>query len=177
MWTELAKLSVPLLYLSLFTAFALAIFKGGRAERQGAILYLVMWLAAVVTPVKPGSQLFVYVFLMADAVIAFGFLWLALRFSNLWLAGAMIAQGICFGAHAFRLEDDVVTPRWHGMNIYLLVMNLMSALVLTFILGGTLATWRRRVLERKYGKTVKAPVSVLVRASTANPQPSFRSPA
>ena len=102
----------------------------------------------MLVPASQGSQNFVYVVLLADAAAAFGFLWLAIRYSNLWLAGAMIAQGICFGAHAFRLEDDVVTPMWHGMNIYLMVMNLTSALVLWLLFFGTISSWRKRVRER-----------------------------
>ena len=149
MWFELAKLAVPMLYVTLSGVIVLAIWKGGRAERQGAILYLVLWLAASMVPSRAGSISFVNIFLAADGLAAFGFLWLAIRFSNLWLAGAMIAQGIAFGAHAFRLEEDLGTPRWMGVNVYLLVMNLMSGLVLTLILCGTISTWKKTARSRK----------------------------
>jgi amino acid permease len=148
--------------LMLLGTGGLAIFKGGRAEREGAILYLVLWLAAMLVPKSDNSQNFVYIVLIADAAAALGFLWLAIRYSNLWLAGAMIAQGVSFGAHAYRLEDDMVTPKWMGMNVYLMVMNLMSLLVLYLILGGTIASWRRRVLDRRGGGRTK---SVLTPAS------------
>jgi hypothetical protein len=171
-WSELAKLTVPLIYLSLFGVFALAIVKGGRAEREGAILYIALWLATMLVPKTEGSQNFVYIVLLADAAAAFGFLFLAIRYSNLWIAGAMIAQGICFGAHAFRLEDDVATPMWRGMNIYLMVMNITSALVIWLLLFGTLSSWRRRVRDRKAIKK-----SVLVPATAEPPgAPGLRGP-
>jgi hypothetical protein len=157
---EISKLIVPMLYVSLFGAFALAVFKGGRAEREGAILYLALWLATLLVPAPQGSQTYDYVPLIADAAAAFGFLWLAIRYSNLWLAGAMIAQGICFGAHAFRLEDDLVTPKWHGMNIYIMVINITSAMVLWMLFFGTISSWRRRVREKRHIK----PKSVLTPA-------------
>jgi amino acid permease len=150
---EISKYMGLLGLLMLLGTCGLAIFKGGRAEREGAILYLVLWLAAMLAPKSDNSQNFVYIVLIADAAAALGFLWLAIRYSNLWLAGAMIAQGVSFGAHAYRLEDDLVTPKWMGMNVYLMVMNLMSLLVLYLILGGTIASWRRRVREKRAGKS------------------------
>lgn len=140
---------LPLLLLTLLCVTGLAVWKGGRAERQGAILYFVLWLAASLIPARHGSLAFIYIFLAADALAAFGFLWLAIRYSNLWLAGAMIAQGICFGAHAFRMEDDVPAPMWLGLNVYFMTMNLMSALVLYLILCGTISTWRARAREAR----------------------------
>jgi hypothetical protein len=165
-WTELAKHTGLYLLISLLAICGLAIFKGGRAERQGAILYLSLWIAAMLVPASQGSQSFVYVVLLADAAAAFGFLWLAIRFSNLWLAGAMIAQGICFGAHAFRLEDDVVTPMWRGMNIYLMVMNITSAMVLWLIFFGTISSWKKRIAERK-AAAAKVPAPPAIGATAA----------
>jgi hypothetical protein len=161
--TDISKLIMELLNVSVFGAFALAVFKGGRAEREGAILYVALWLATLLVPAPQGSQSYVYVTLIADAAAAFGFLWLAIRYSNLWLAGAMIAQGICFGAHAFRLEDDIATPKWHGMNIYIMVINITSAMVIWLLFFGTITTWRRRVRERRQIK----PKSVLTPAVAA----------
>jgi hypothetical protein len=140
-----------------FGISGLAVWKGGQAERFGVIVYFAVWgLEAVASQAADQYPLiYAYFKLTADLLIAGGFLVLALRYSSLWLAGAMIAQGLCAATHAFHLEDDQAQNPlvWHGLSVWLLSNNIFTTMVFWLLLGGTLASWRRRVKGRKAAQT------------------------
>jgi len=130
---------VALLLMLATTAFVA--FKGGKPERLATAMIVVSWISTLVMQ-APGHQTAV-TFLVFDGLLAVGFLAVAVRYSSLWLAGAMICQAVSFGAHAMRLSDNS-SVYWHGANVYILVINIVSYLVLLILIGGTVATIRRR---------------------------------
>ncbi|MCC7266445.1 MAG: hypothetical protein IT546_03780 [Caulobacteraceae bacterium] len=130
---------LPLLGVALF-----AWWKGDWPERWGGLLNLFTSASAfVVVLLLPTSQQSVPM-LVLDALLAFGFLALALIFASLWLGGAMLFQAAQFSLHAFYM----VTGREHDL-LYVVVNNVNTIGVLGMILIGTLASWRRRVQERR----------------------------
>lgn len=139
-----------LLYLAIagvLTTTVLALWKGGPAERWAVVWYFGACLAQyALMPKNNYSPFFSYALLLGDLLIAAGFLVLALRYSSLWLAGAMIAQGLASGAHGFHLEDEQMNQHllFMGANVWVLANNLFSSFVFWMLLGGTIATWRKR---------------------------------
>ncbi|MCI3134411.1 hypothetical protein [Phenylobacterium aquaticum] len=77
------------------------------------------------------------VLLALDGLLGLIFLGLAIRFTSLWLGGAMLLQGVQFSLHAFYY----VTGREFDL-LFKVVNNLVSWGVLAVILAGTVATWR-----------------------------------
>jgi hypothetical protein len=125
---------------------ALALWKGGAAERLGVIVYFSVSLFHMLIRTDPASLMYSYETLLADLVIAAGFLVLALRYSSLWLAGAMVAQGLATAIHGFHLEDEQINQKmiWMGVNVWIVANNVISSVVFWMLLGGTIATWRKR---------------------------------
>ena len=135
-------------YIALLLMLATAVFafwKGGQPERFGAGMIVVTWIGTVIAQ-APGHQA-VWIFMVFDGLLAVGFLVVAVRYSSLWLGGAMICQAVSFGAHALRLSDDARTG--HSRWVFILVINVISYLVLLILVGGTCATiLRRRKADR-----------------------------
>jgi hypothetical protein len=139
-------------YLALILMFATTAFaawKGGSPERLGTGMIVIAWIAMLVAEAAARPQVPVVPYLVLDGLLAVGFLVVAVRYSSLWLGGAMICQAILFGAHALRLSDNT-RVFWHGLNVYLLVSNVVGFLVLFILIGGTCATIaRRRRIDRE----------------------------
>jgi hypothetical protein len=146
---------------AIFSSSAIALWKGGPAERLSVAMYFAVWgLETVASPAADHYPLiFAYFKLTADLLIAAGFLVLALRYSSLWLAGAMIAQGLCAATHAFHLEDDQAQNQlvWNGMSVWLMSNNIFTLMVFWMLLGGTIATWRNRVRNRRAAGAAATP--------------------
>jgi hypothetical protein len=130
-----------LLLMAGTTAFAL--LKGGQPERLGVSMIVFAWIATIVVQELTRPTVPVLSFLVLDGLLAAGFLVVAVRYSSLWLGGAMICQAVSFGAHAMRLSDNS-RVFWRGANVYLIVTNVVGLLVLFILIGGTVATIRRR---------------------------------
>lgn len=136
----------------LFGVLAFAVIKGGPAERGSALIYGAFWMFAVLLNKVGDDNEFVLPILAADGAIAFGYLYLAVRYSNLWIASAMIAQGLAFGMHAFALDDQGNVFYWNGGYIYLMAINGLSILGLLLIAGGTV----NAMLTRRAGRMATA---------------------
>ena len=132
----------------------LALWKGGLAERWGVAIYGLSWAATLLLSavLDHYSSVYLYAVFIADFVIAIGFLVIALRFSNLWLAVCMIAQGFSSAAHAYRLDDSEIPIMVQGIPVWRAVINLMSLVVIAALLLGTLTSWRRRIVRARGGK-------------------------
>jgi MFS family permease len=134
---------------SLAATGAFAWWKGGPPERLGTLMLAVTWIGADVARGVGGQMVPTNTLLISDLLTSAGFLYIAIRYSSLWLGAAMIFRAIGFALHAAQLSDQDA-PRWHGWIIYLLVNNILSYLVLLALVGGTIATLRRRRrLERE----------------------------
>jgi hypothetical protein len=150
---------VALLLMLATTVFAAV--KGGPPERLGTGMIVVVWIATMVAEALAYPAIPVIPYLVLDGLVTVGFLVVAVRYSSLWLGGAMICQAVSFGAHAMRLSDGA-RVFWHGANVYILIMNIVSYLVLLILVGGTLATiGRRRKADREKvedrARTVRRP--------------------
>jgi len=128
---------------ALFVTTVFVALKGGPPERLGTAMIVVAWVGSIVAHALTHGM-FSYGWLMVfDGLLAVGFLIVAVRYSSLWLGGAMICQAISFGSYAFRLTDNARTV-WRGQNVLIVVNNVISYLVLFILVGGTIATIQRR---------------------------------
>jgi len=120
----------------------LAWWKGGPAERTGALLIIgaavAVWLSHnLLPPTIAGTAL-----LVIDAAMAMGFLILAIRYASLWLGGAMLFQAAQFSLHAYYLVMERPYDR-----LYSIINNIDTAGVLVCILTGTMVAWRRTTVR------------------------------
>lgn len=122
----------------------LAWVKGGPSERAAAAVLIASTLVniAIHSLAPKGAQNFML--LALDALIAVSFLLLALRYTSVWLGGAMLLQAAQFSLHAYYL----VTERVHDRG-YAVVNNVISYALLACVLTGTLLAWRKRVQAAK----------------------------
>jgi hypothetical protein len=138
---------VALLLMLATTVFAF--WKGGPPERLGAATIVTVWIGTIAASLLTHSDASAISLLVSDAFAAVGFLVIAVRYSSLWLGGAMMCEAVSFVAHAMRLSDNA-RILWHGLNIFILIVNIASCLVLLIFVGGTFATIvRRRRADRE----------------------------
>src|SRR3990167_6537792 len=123
----------------LLGVFALAWFRGGRAEQYGASLKLATSLIALAVHHLLKQGAISGALLTADGVLAVGFLALAIRYSSLWIGVAMLLQAGQFSLHAWYLVNALQRDRF-----YAVANNLVTVGILACILVGTLISWRRR---------------------------------
>ena len=131
-------------------AGGLAIFKGDKPERYGAIIFLIPTLTE--TAVLPLAKSLGYplphdlpfIELTSTFVNACGFLYLAVRYASLWLAAAMIVLGTeLYFVRAFIDSDP---PNY---NLYITEVNCVTATVLTILGGAAVVSWRARLEKRR----------------------------
>jgi len=166
--------STALGLVALFAACAFAWLKGGPAERLGTLFLAVDWLTTTAFRALSGESVPVITMFVSDLTLSLCFLFIAIRYSSVWLGAAMLSHASMLAAHAMALSDTG-RPRWHGMYIYLLANNVLSYLTLLALVGGTVATLvkRRRAIRRKAeaeAKSAARPKS-LATAFIAQPPP------
>ncbi len=110
---------------------------GGRPERGGAALVLVVLGAFVLAGLVRGDELVRGLYLALDGLFALGLLLLAMRYVRRWLGVALLLQGVQFSLHAYYL---VASRRYD--NLYILVNNLVSFGVVASLLFGVVLAWR-----------------------------------
>lgn len=136
----------------LAVASGFAWWAGGRPERLGTALLAATWLGADMARSFVGRLVPTETLLVSDFITSAGLLYIAIRYSSLWLGAAMILQSFGFAMHAMQMTDDEA-PRWKGFIVYLLINNVLSYLVLLTLVAGSLANLARRAR----GRTVTAP--------------------
>jgi hypothetical protein len=114
-------------------------WKGRPAEKYGALLYVLSLAATMVLEFGAGSLKPIVPELFFDGLAAIGFLYLAIRYNNLWLGAAMMLNGVQLALHATRLTETSEAGVSGSINIYALGLTLVSFAILLVILGGTLA--------------------------------------
>jgi hypothetical protein len=129
---------IPLIGTALF-----AFWKGGPAERVGGSMFLIG--AAFGTFINLGLEVGHRQVpqLIVDGVLATGFLALAVRYTSLWVGGSMLLLAVQFSLHAYYFVTHKNADYFHA-----LVNNINNAGVLVFLVVGTMATWRQRVVKR-----------------------------
>ena len=124
---------------------AFALWKGGRPERVGALFNGVVAVGVTVLQAFLNDALHTLPILIADGVLAIGFLVLAIRYASLWLGAAMILQAMGFMMHSALLLELIADPEY----AYYAAMNAMSLGVILSIILGTAYAW---VVRRRYAR-------------------------
>lgn len=127
---------------------AFAWWKGGYAERFGSLVNLVAAVAVTISHLMMTLSSAGLALLVIDALMAVGFLALAIRYASLWIGVAMLLQAGQFSLHAWYLVSALERDR-----LYAIANNAISIGILLCILVGTLISWRRRA---KAAKAVQA---------------------
>lgn len=131
--------SMMLALAVIFGVCALAVVKGGPAERFGGMIVAGATVAVALVHWAAPGPLQTILLLAVDGLVASGFLILALRYASFWLGGAMLLQAVQFSLHAYYLISQE-----QRNDTYALINNLDSIGVLLCILVGTLIAWRKR---------------------------------
>jgi hypothetical protein len=146
-------------------------WKGGPPERMGVLVVVAVWIGSDLVRAVGGQMIAPVTLLVSDFAAAAGFLYIAVRYSSLWLGAAMMFQAMSLALHAMQLSENDA-PRWHGWIIYLLIVNVLSYLILLALIGGAVsAIFRRRRLARE-----KAQAEAKAEAKAARPASPFRAP-
>ena len=154
------SLESQLSFVALFVCCGLALWKGGPAERSGAVMILVTWLGATLIQAVAKAYILPILFLTSDAVLAAGLLLLAIRYSSLWMGAAMLLQAIGLGLHAAYFAAEQADLSRHTLWLYIAGKNLASFAMLLVILVAGLVAWRRRSLRAAVsGRMHAAPLS------------------
>ena len=132
--------SQVVLALALITV-AYAFWKGGPAERVGSVFNASLCVGVTMFQALSDQAFGTLPILIADGLLATGFLILAFRYASLWLASAMLLEGAIFTIHASSLIG--LLPESH-VYYYYAAMNALGMLVMITILIGTTAPWLRR---------------------------------
>ena len=143
-------------FVALFICCGLAVWKGGPAERGGGVMILVAWLGSTLIQALAKAYVLPIVFLASDAVLAAGLLFLAIRFSSLWLGGAMLLQAIGLSLHAAYFAAEEADLDRHTLWLYIAGKNLSSFAMLLVILLAGLVAWRKRSLRLAQSRPVEA---------------------
>jgi hypothetical protein len=126
-----------------FITVAFAWWKGDRPERIGSLFNAICSIGAVLFQVLSQQQFGTTPILVADGLLATGFLILALRYASLWLAAAMVLQAATFLIHASLLMG--LLPEGQPPHFYYYAtMNVLGMAVMISILLGTAGAWYRR---------------------------------
>jgi len=135
---------------------ALALIKGAAPERLGSVLIASVWLlsalvwrVAFAVDAKDFKDFRLVAGLVADAVVSFGFLVLAIRYSSWWLGAAMLAESYEFSLIAHYLFNPEAFSNARAINAYIFRCNIVSFGILAILIGGTLASWRGKVVARR----------------------------
>ena len=131
----------PLGLIALLATATFAWRLGGKAERLGALILTLGWAAAALARILVGSSLAAAP-LFSDAINAAGLLWVALRYSSLWLGPAMLCYSGAMAAQAVQL-GAVEAQGWPAA-FFPVLDPILGNLVLAAVAGGTLAAMRRR---------------------------------
>lgn len=121
-----------------------ALWKGNAPERIGGALMLTIALLATVIEYTLQQPTRGIAHLVNDAMLAIGFLIVALRYASFWLGGAMILQAVQFTLHAYYFVTD--RPR---DLINAVINNTDTVGILLLLSIGTAISWRNRIKQRR----------------------------
>jgi len=118
---------------------------GGGAERQVAVLVVVMSLAITLIGLIPDKAIQKPSYFLVDGLFGAGLMVMALRYTTAWLGVAVLLQAAQFSLHAYYLVAGKLYD-----SLYAMVNNLVSLGVLLCLGAGCLLAWRKR--RRAAGK-------------------------
>jgi len=133
-------LTYILLTLLLVGVCLFAVWRGGPAERAGAVVVLVMVIVERGLQAVMPQGWWVVLGLSCDALNALGLLAVTLRYASLWLGGAMLFYAAQFTLHSFYF----VTGRKDSDWLHMAVTDVNFGGILVCLVVGTLLAWRAR---------------------------------
>jgi hypothetical protein len=138
--TETAYLLIWVLLWALLIAVAVFAFaRGGTPEKWGAGLILAITTASALGDTLLPDRIFLVARLIAEGILALGFMMMAVRYASLWLGGVMLLQAVQFSLQAYYF----VLGRTHD-TLYVVINNIDFFGILACLTAGTLAASRRR---------------------------------
>lgn len=144
-------------------------FKGGPAERSGALLLFLTWIGSDLARraiahwgVGDPEQAKATLSLLGDSLLALGLLVLAIRYSSLWLGSVLLIQGGTMTLHSVFMDKASTTL------VYIYLANLFSYGFLLMMLAGALASWRHRSVRTRAAASAQRPppIALLVPGPT-----------
>jgi hypothetical protein len=130
-----------LLSLIILAMCVFAFWKGGPAERAGAVVILALMILERVLHVLPAAW-WPILSLCGDGLTALGLLGVALRYASLWLGGAMLFYAAQFSLHSFYL----VTGRSSDTPLHIVISDINFIAIIVCLVVGTIVAWRSRVV-------------------------------
>ena len=127
------------LWTLLIAVSAFAYARGSMPERLGAGVIVTVAVVSVIGDVLLSERGLLIARLLTEGLAAVGFLLIAVRYTSLWLGGAMIFQAVQFSLQAYYF----VTHRAHDAT-YVVINNIDFFGILACLTAGTLASSRRR---------------------------------
>ncbi len=128
---------------AIFVCCAFGLVKGGPAERAGAMLILLAYVAGDIAFVVAKPNFPTTVIFGADFVLAICLLVVAIRYSSLWLGCAMLLQSVALCSQGLTFSGDGL-----GLQDQIWLNNCVSMCMMACIVGGSISSWRRRVKAR-----------------------------
>jgi cbb3-type cytochrome oxidase subunit 3 len=128
-----------LLSLILVAVCVYALWKGGPAERAGAMVIIVLSVVERLAHGFPQGW-WPIISLCGDALTALGLLFVALRYASFWLGGVMLLYAAQFTLHSFYL----VTGRSSDTPLHIVISDVNFAAILVCLTAGTTMAWRAR---------------------------------
>jgi hypothetical protein len=135
----------------LIGACLFAWIKGGPAERVGAAMVAVAWIVGLALQAFIPKDMASAAPAVLDVALAIGLLVVAIRYSSMWLGVAMMLQSAILFLHAERLAGGI------GPHNYYVGLNVTGAAMLTAIVMGAAANWRRQRRARRAARTMPPP--------------------
>jgi hypothetical protein len=131
-------------------AGVLAVLKGDKPERFGALLFICPTLIGDALQFISGqlgyslAGALPYIDLATTFATCVGFLYLAVRYASQWLAAAMVVQGAELYFARSYIDSD--PPNLH---VYALEVNLITATVGMILISATITSWLGRIRKRR----------------------------
>ncbi len=138
------------IWITMLFICALAQWKGDAPERLGSAFAIAGAIISIPIHIFAPKDVAPLLLLGADALLAAGFLLLAIRYASLWLGAAMIFQAGQFALHAIYTAGELAHDR-----TYSVINNLVTFAIFAVILVATLTRWRRN--RRHDAETAAAP--------------------
>ena len=122
-----------------------ALWKGGRAERAGALIVIVNVIVGQVSGAMAPPAVESTIRLLNDGLTALALLAVTVRYGALWMGAIMLFYAAQFAMHSFYL----VTGRQPGDYLHALINNINFIGIVCCLIIGTAVAWRRRALASR----------------------------
>ena len=135
---------------SLLIVCVLAWWRGAAAEKYGSLLILIANIVANIALTSAYPRFPEFSMCAIDFALALSLLFVALRYRNLWLGGAMLLQSIALCLQAFDFAGDGPSTTLHYF-----INDGISYTMVACLVAGLVGSWRTR--ERRPQANLRLP--------------------